>query len=294
MLKIKISGECSKYSFFLLFFIFEIVLVFYYCNSNVSFRNCTLVFLPKILFKHFPSLLPLPPPLLPSKYYNTIIFIFCQDSKFLSLKLLSTALFTLLHTTSHKHWNSVICIYPLLSAPIATQSSSAHVRVIVMASEQSSLPPISFPQIPPTHRHYSDFPLTSFSSGPLATQQSPVLQRHLFMNDPSPLWLSGLWGFPLMLHTPGPHPTFLSHYLSPQPLGSNQQYLSVISHTWFAHFHLCIFLHANSPPTDLQIHFCYFHQYRASLQNSVHHSFLQKFLLTQLQPSIGFLLYFIL
>lgn len=131
-----------------------------------------MVFLPFILFKYSPSLLP-------SKCCKTIISKFSQDSKFSSLKLhcIFNFLFSLLHTTST---NTEImpfesALSSLLSRPPSPQSSPAHVTVTGTASEQMSLPPISFAQIPPTHRHGSDFPLASFSSGPLPAQQSPVI-----------------------------------------------------------------------------------------------------------------------
>ena len=137
-------------------------------------------------------------------------------------------------------------------------------------------PPISFYQIPPTHRLTNDFPLTSFSSGPLPAQQCLVLLCHLLYASQG---LSGLQGFPLILHPLGSHPTFISHYLSLHSLCSHKQNMHAISYMWFAHFHLDIFSHANHPPTDLQIHPCSLHQYAVILQNSTHPSSLWKVLL---------------
>lgn len=163
-----------------------------------------------------------------------------------------------------------------------------------MASEQSSLPPISFPQIPPTHRHCKWFSSDFIFFSPFGCSAISSASVSFIYAQPKPCLAFWPLRFSTNITPPRTLSHFLSHYLSPQPLGSNQQYLSAISHMWFAHFHLCILLHANPPPTDLQIHFFSFHQYHASLQNSVHHLFLQKFLVTQLQPSTGFLLSFIL
>lgn len=80
----------------------------------------------------------------------------------------------------------------------------------------------------------NEFPLTLFPLGIFHAQWSLRLQCHLLC---APQAFSGPQSFPLILHPPGSHPTFISHYFSPQPLCSHQQCL------WFVHFHLCIFPH---------------------------------------------------